>query len=89
MKKTAILTALIALSITVNAQQAKLPAKLKIDLTDKQVLRIDSAINAAATWTDSKGATNWFTKSFQPLYEQIRSQMILDTVKVKTAPKKP
>ena len=78
MKKLLPLLLLASLGATA---QTKLPPKVTINLTDKQVLRIDSAINAATMWTDSKQATQWFAGSFQPFYEQVRKQ--LDTVKVK------
>ncbi len=80
MKKLLTLTLLIA-GLSASAQ--KLPAKVTITLTDKQVLKIDSAINSGASWTDSKGATQWFGNAFSPFYEQVKKQMVVDTVKVK------
>lgn len=71
------------LTASISASAQKLPSKVTITLTDKQVLRIDSAINAGASWTDSKQATTWFGKAFDPFYEQVRKQMIVDTAKVK------
>jgi len=82
MKKLLTITLLIA-GLSASAQ--KLPAKATIVLTDRQILRMDSAINAASTWTDSKQATSWYSASFTALYEQIRKQMIVDTAKVKQA----
>jgi len=58
-----------------------LPKTVKLTLTDKQVMRIDSAINYMANSTDSKAATKWLMGAFEPFYVQIRAQ--LDTVKVK------
>lgn len=86
MKKSLTLILLLA-GLSATAQ--KLPAKATIVLTDKQVMTIDSAINNTAQMMDSKSQTNRFIIAFQPLYEQIRKQMVVDTVKAKTAPKKP
>jgi hypothetical protein len=80
MRKLLTLTLLIA-GLSASAQ--KLPSKVTITLTDKQVLRIDSAINAGASWTDSKGSTQWYSKAFESFYEQVRKQIIIDTAKVK------
>ena len=80
MKKLFTLSALL-FSISATAQ--KLPAKVTITLTYKQVLSIDSAINAGQSWTDSKQATQWYGQRFAPFYEQVRKQMIVDTLKKK------
>lgn len=81
MKRTIYTIALLGMAISASAQ--KLPSKVTITLTDKQVLRLDSAINAGANFIDSKQATQWFSSSFTPFYEQVRKQMIVDTAKVK------
>lgn len=86
MKKSLTLILLLA-GLSATAQ--KLPAKATIVLTDKQVMTIDSAINNTAQMMDSKSQTNRFIMVFQPLYEQIRKQMVVDTVKTTVAPKKP
>jgi len=80
MKKLLTLTLLIV-GLSVSAQ--KLPVKVTITLTDKQVLKIDSAVNAGQSWTDSKQATQWFGNAFSPFYEQVRKQMVVDTAKKK------
>jgi len=71
------------LTASISASAQKLPSKVTITLTDKQVLRIDSAINAGQSWTDSKGATQWYIKSFEPLYIEVRKLFITDTLKKK------
>jgi len=83
MKKVILTTLSIVLfSIAASAQQ-KLPAKVTITLTDRQVMSIDSAINAGSTWTDSKQATQWYGQRFAPFYEQVRKQMATDTLNKK------
>jgi hypothetical protein len=79
MKKLKLIIPILLCALAGSAQ--KLPSKVTINLTDKQVLRIDSAIQAASNWTDSKGATQWYIKAFEPFYIEVRRQ--LDTVKVK------
>lgn len=80
MKKPLTLLLLIA-GLSASAQ--KLPSKVTVTLTDKQVLTIDSAINVTAQSMDSKSQTNRFIGAFQQLYEEIRKQMVVDTGKVK------
>lgn len=80
-------TLLISSALFASAQ--KLPSKVTITLTNRQILRIDSAIQAGANWTDSKQATNWYQASFADLYAQIRKQMINDTTKVKQSAGRP
>jgi hypothetical protein len=80
MKKLLITIAILTASITLKAQQ-HLPAKVKIELTEKQVMRIDSAINMASNQIDSKQFTLWFGKLFEPIYSQLRQQLVTDTVK--------
>jgi len=72
-----------ALLFSISAMAQKLPSKVIITLTDKQVLSIDSAINAGQSWTDSKQATQWYGQRFAPFYEQVRKQMVTDTLKKK------
>jgi hypothetical protein len=87
--KTQIITALIlAASITASAQTKHLAPVSKIALTDKQVLGIDSAINAACANIDSKSLTKFITDRLQPLYRQITEQMIADKPKEVIAPPK-
>jgi len=74
MKKLILIPTLL-LTTTLFAQQ-HLPAKAGFVLTDKQIMRIDSAINLMANQLDSKQATSWFTKSFEPIYTQVRKQLI-------------
>lgn len=74
-------TLLISSALFASAQ--KLPSKVTITLTDRQVLRIDSAIQAASNWTDSKQATQWYIKAFEPFYIEVRRQLTIDTTKVK------
>lgn len=81
MKRTIYTIALLGMAISASAQ--KLPSKVTITLTDRQVMRMDSAIGAGSNWTDSKQATQWFGNSFAPFYDQVRKQMIVDSVKVK------
>ena len=79
MKK--LLTILLLAGLSASAQ--KLPAKIKIELTDRQFLSLDSAINFANTWTDSKSKSEAFVLRFQPVYDQVRRQMVIDTLKKK------
>lgn len=83
------LTTLFLLCASIGVSAQKLPSKVTITLTDKQVIRIDSAIRATANMMDSKTMTNNFIKPFDPLYEQINKQMIVDTTKVKQSNNKP
>lgn len=83
MKKTIITALLIAAISPAFSQQKKLPARVTIVLTEREIVRLDSAVTIGSQWTDSKGATNWFMASFTPVFEQIRKQMVIDTVKVK------
>lgn len=80
MKRPLILLALLG-SLTAVKAQTKLPTKATITLTDKQVIRIDSAINIAMSRDGSKQFTNWFLQSFNPFYEQIKLQLVVDTAK--------
>jgi hypothetical protein len=83
MKKTILTTiAILGLLTSVKAQQ-HLPSKVSMTLTDKQIMRIDSAINLAQGSMDSKSQTNWFSASFVPFYNEVRKQLITDTLKKK------
>jgi len=77
MKHLTITAILVAATCTAFCQT--LPKTVKLTLTDKQVMRIDSAINYMANSTDSKAATKWLMGAFEPFYVQVRAQ--LDTVK--------
>ena len=82
MKKSTI--TLIMVAATVGAfGQAKIPAKVNITLTDKQLLKLDSAVQVTANNMDSKQGTVNFLKAFEPIYLQVRQQMAADTVKIK------
>lgn len=85
MKKTILTTIALGLFLTIKAQepQKKLPTKVTIVLTDKQLLRIDSAINVTASQIDSKSRTEVFVRAFEPLYLQVQKQMVVDSVKKK------
>lgn len=87
--KRIIITIALALIVSVKASAQKLPSKVTITLTDRQILRIDSAIKATANMMDSKTMTTNFITPFNPLYEQINKQMIIDTTKVKQSAGKP
>lgn len=81
MKKT-ILIALLGLTFSAKAQQQpakQLPPKLTFTLTDREFLKLDSAINVAANSTDSKQVTNFILKGVEPLYRQVQGQMVLVT----------
>lgn len=85
----------IALAFTVlasNAQTASqkhLPAKVVIILTDRQVLKLDSALNIVSGQIDSKSMTKYLQDAITPLYQQIGQQMGVDSIKVKPTVKKP
>ena len=66
--------------------QTHLPKTVTVTLTDKQLLKIDSAITKTANGIDSKSYSAWFLSAFQPLYDQARAQMVTDSVR-KVQPK--
>jgi hypothetical protein len=80
MKKLLTIT-LLSAAMAVSGQTKHLAPVSKIALTDKQVLGIDSAINAAVANIDSKSLTKFITDRLQPLYRQITEQMIADKPK--------
>jgi hypothetical protein len=89
MKKLLTITLLFA-AMEVSAQTKHLAPVSKIELTDKQVLGIDSAITVALSNVDSKSQTKFITDRLQPLYRQITEQMVADKPKeVKPIDKKP
>jgi hypothetical protein len=87
MKKLLTIT-LLSAAMAASGQSKHLAPVSKIELTDKQVLGIDSAINAACANIDSKSLTKFITDRLQPLYRQITEQMIADKPKEVIAPPK-
>lgn len=79
--KKSITTLTLALVASASFAQQRLPAKVTLSLTDKQILRIDSAINLGSNSMDSKSQTKWFVESFSEFYNQVRKQMVADTTK--------
>lgn len=66
--------------VVAQQKQSHLPPIIKLTFTAQEVARIDSAILAAGTWTDSKITTQWFGNSFVTFYQQVRKQMVVDSV---------
>lgn len=84
MKKLLLTSAILLTAFTLKAQTKKLPSKVTITLTDKEVLRIDSAIQSTAARIDSKQQTESFIRAFIPIYAVIEKQLIpADTTKKK------
>jgi archaellum biogenesis protein FlaJ (TadC family) len=78
--KTALTITLLILSLGVKGQ-SKLPTTAIIKLTDKQVLKLDSAINIISQQLDSKSLTNFLQQAVAPIYQQVREQMVADKPK--------
>lgn len=91
MKKTILTIALLMGIVCAKAQQQpakQLPPKLTFTLTDREFLKLDSAINIAANSTDSKQLTNFILKGVEPLYRQVQGQMVLVADTAKKSPGK-
>jgi len=83
MKRT-LISALFVVATTCAFSQTKhLPAKVTIQLTTQEVLRIDSAVGYATLAIDSKNASKWFQQAFTTFYKQVQEQEVADSVKVK------
>lgn len=92
MKHLTIIALALTVSATAFAQQPtkKLPAKVTITLTDKQILRLDSVATVINGAIDSKQTTNWILQGFVPIFQQVQQQMVADSSKVvKPVNKKP
>jgi hypothetical protein len=81
MKKTIITTLIFAASITAFAQtqpspQKQLPPSVHIELSDKQVIRLDSLIQRLTQQIDSKAVTNNIFSVVEPIYKQVEAQMV-------------
>lgn len=81
MKSTLITLVLIAAMGTAKGQTKHLAKVNIIKLSDREVLRLDSALTATYGSIDSKGLTNYLQRAVLPIYQQIQGQMIADTVK--------
>lgn len=60
--------------VVAQQKQITIPAKMKIELSDKQFVRIDSAVKTLYNQIDSKSFSQWFINSFDPIYRQMEMQ---------------
>lgn len=89
MKHLAILALALTVSASASAQQPtkKLPAKVTLTLTDKQVLKLDSVARVINNAIDSKQTTAWMLQGLQPIFQQVELQLVSDSGKVKNVNK--
>lgn len=77
--KKSILPILLIAGLSASAQ--KLPEKVTIVLTDKQVLKLDSAIQIISGQLDSKQLTKFLQDAALPVFQQVRAQLVADKPK--------
>ena len=74
--------ALLGMALMAGAAQAQtLPKEVTIKLTDKQVLRLDSAIRIVSGQLDSKSLTSYLNEATVPIFNQVRQQLVADKPK--------
>jgi len=82
MKRKTIITALLTVAVgtafaqTQQAPQKQLPPSVHIELSDKQVIRLDSLIQRLTQQIDSKAVTANIFSVVAPIYSQIEAQMV-------------
>ena len=87
MKKQLLTIAGLLLAVTLKAQT--LPKEVVIKLTDKQVLRLDSAVCIVSSQIDSKSLTQYLNSAIEPIFNQVRLQLVAEKPKEITKPIKP